>query len=183
MGRKSREKRERRARRNGNSSPTLSPEAGNRPDRVAQLEAELNRMADGDTSFWNREGCPAEVRESHLKDVMAFESLSSGPSLFEGLQANGVDLPPPKQLSERQCAKKVVEILEALAEVQVLVIGFEQWSPKQAYTKFWEETLWEGCYVKKKTPGGLTLIDASHSLTRCDFERLVGDMMRAQFVN
>ncbi len=183
MGRKSREKRERRARRTGNSSPTVTSRTGNRSDRITQLEAELSRMADGDTSFWNREACPPEVRESHLGDVLAFESLSSGPSLFQGLQANGVALPPPKQLGESQCAEKVVEILKALACVQVFVVGFEHWSPKQAYTKFWEETLWEGCYVQKKTPGGITVIDASHSLTRSDFERLVGDMMRAQFVN
>ena len=182
MGRKSREKRERRARRTGNSSPTVTLKAENRSGRVKQLEAELNQMADGDASFWNREDCPSELRESHLEDVRAFESLSSGPSLFQGLEANGVDLPPPEKLNERQCAEKVVEILDALARVQVFVVGFEQWSPKQAYTKFWEETLWEGCYVEKKTPGGITMIDASHSLTRPDFERLVGDLMRTQFV-
>ena len=183
MGRKSREKRERRARRSGNNSPTVTPKNGNRSDRVKQLEAELNRMADGDTSFWNREDCPSELRESHLEDVRAFESLSAGPSLFQGLEANGVDLPPPEKLNERQCAKKVLEILQALARIQVVIIGFEHWSPKQAYARFWEETLWEGCYVEKKTPGGITVIDASHSLTRSDFERSIRELMGPQFVN
>jgi hypothetical protein len=154
-----------------------------RSDRVRELEEDLSRRAGGDVSFWNRGDCPSDLRESHLEDVRAFESLSSGPSLFQGLEANGVNLPPPEKLNQRQCAKKVLEILKALARVQVVIIGFEHWSPKQAYAKFWEETLWEGCYVEKKTPGGITVIDASHSLSRSDFERSIKQLMGPQFVN
>lgn len=183
MGRKSRMKRERRALRAERSSPTVTSTMRDRSDRVRELEAELDQMADGDASFWNRRDCPSDLRESHLEDVRAFESLSSGPSLFEGLVANGVNLPPPEKLNQRQSAKKVLEILKALTRIQVVIIGFEHWSPKQAYAKFWQETLWEGCYVEKKTPGGLTVIDASHSLSRSDFERSIRELIGPQFVN
>ncbi len=183
MGRKSRMKRERRARRTGDNSLTQTPRNGSRSDSVTQLEAELKRLAEGDTSFWRSKDCPTELRKSHLEDVLSFESLTSGPSLFQGLQAKGVDLPAPEQLDETQSAEKIDEILRALARVQVFVIGFEHLSNKQAYSQFWNETLWEGCYVEKKTPGAMTVIDASHSLTRPDFERFVGDLMRAQRVN
>jgi hypothetical protein len=176
-------KRERRALRAENSSPAVSSRIRDRSDRVRELEAELEEIADGDATFWNREGCPSELRESHLEDVRAFESHSSGPSLFQGLEANGVKLPPPEQLNQRQCAKKVLEILKALVRIQVVIIGFEHWSPKQAYAKFWKETLWEGCYVEKKTPGGITVIDASHSLSRSDVERSIRELIGPQFVN
>jgi hypothetical protein len=176
-------KKERRALRAENSSPAVTERVEDRSDRIRELEEDLSRMADGDVSFWNRGDCPSDLRESHLEDVRAFESLSSGPSLFQGLEANGVNLPPPEKLNQRQCAKKVLEILKALARVQVVIIGFEHWSPKQAYAKFWEETLWEGCYVEKKTPGGITVIDASHSMSRSDFERSIKELIGPQFVN
>jgi hypothetical protein len=176
-------KKERRALRVETSSPAVTARVEDRSDRIRELEEDLSRRAGGDVSFWNRGDCPSDLRESHLEDVRAFESLSSGPSLFQGLEANGVNLPPPEKLNQRQCAKKVLEILKALARVQVVIIGFEHWSPKQAYAKFWEETLWEGCYVEKKTPGGITVIDASHSLSRSDFERSIKQLMGPQFVN
>jgi hypothetical protein len=159
------------------------PGSSYQSDRVKQLEADLERMANGDASFWHRDGCPTETRESHLEDVLAFESIASGPSMFEGLQANGVDLPHPRKLNQRQSARKVIEILNALAKIQVFVTGFEDWSPKQTYSKFWHETLWEGCYVEKKTPGAVTVMDASHEMTRGDLERFLGDLVGSQQVH
>jgi hypothetical protein len=78
MGRKSREHRERRERRFRSESKKPS-DASTRSDRAEQLESELKRLADGDAIFWTSGDCPAEVRVSNLEDILAFESVGSGP--------------------------------------------------------------------------------------------------------
>jgi hypothetical protein len=145
-----------------------SPAAGGKVDRITRLEEKLGQVVDRDCySEWSPD-CPAELRESHLQDILAFESIQSGPSLFQGLQERGLELPHPKELNERQSAEKVGEILMALIHIQVFVVGLDQMTPGEAYSKLWHETLWEGCYVEKRTPGAITLVDASHKLSRSD---------------
>ena len=142
--------------------------AGFRTDRASRLEEELKNMADGDASFWTSKDCPADLRETNLEDILAFEAVGSGTSLFDGLQQNGLDLPRPETLDERQSAKKAAEVVRALEELQVILIGFERMSARQFYWTLWNETLWEGCYVKKRTPGAVTIIDVSHSIPRSE---------------
>lgn len=134
-------------------------------DRAAELEAELKDMADGDFVSWNSPHCSDEVRISNLEDILAFESVGSGPSLFEGLQQHGVDLPRPETLDERQSAEKVMEVMQALAGLRIFLIGIERMSPREAYSTLWNETLWEGCYARKRNPYACTLIDVTHTLS------------------
>jgi hypothetical protein len=97
MGRRSREHWERQRRRvqDAAKSSREAQTSAQGTDRTAELEAELRSLADGDAVFWTSQDCPAEVRESNLEDILAFESVGSGTSLFEGLQEHGVDLPQP----------------------------------------------------------------------------------------
>ena len=161
MGRKSREHREKRA------------------ERAAQLEEELRRLKDGDAVFWTSQNCPAELRESNLEDILAFESVESGTSLFQGLQEHGIELPNPEKLDERQSAAKVEQVVNALLELQIILIGFEHMSARQFYWTLWNQTLWEGCYVKKQNPGALTIIDVSHSIPRSEILKIMEDAMKA----
>jgi hypothetical protein len=164
MGRKSREHREKRERQS---------------DRANRLEEELRGLADGDASFCKPKQCPEGFWESHLEDVLAFESVGSGTSLFDGLQQHGLDLPHPDKLNERESAKKVVEVLKALEELRVILVGCSNMSARQFYRTLWNQTLWEGCYVKKKHPGALTLIDVSHAMPRSEMLALLEEAAKA----
>ncbi len=147
--------------------------------RIKKLRDKLSALADGDEIFKTSPECPPDVLESSLEDILAFESVGSGTSLFEGLQANGVDLPRPDKLNEMQSAKKVMEVLKALADLQIFLIGFDEMSAREVYSTLYSQTLWEGCYVKKRHPGALTIIDVSHRLSRTEVQQYLDDLMKA----
>jgi hypothetical protein len=172
MGRKSREHRERREKRLG-SKPA---------EKTAMLEEEIRRLKEEDVVFWNARDCPADMRETHLEDILAFESVSTGTSLFSGLMENGIDLPPPETLDEEQSAKKIGQVVSALMELQIILVGFEHMSAREFYRTLWNETLWEGCHVKKRLPGAFTIMDVSHSISKSEILKIIEEAARANSV-
>jgi len=168
MGRQSRGHRERRAERAG---------------QAHKLEQELRQLVDEDAVFWTAENCPEEVRVSNLQDILAFESVGTGTSLFEGLQEHGLDLPAPDKLDERQCLERIQRILTALALLRIFVVGFEDMNPRELYAKLWNETLWEGCYVEKRNPDAFTLIDVSHRMSRSELLGLMEELRKPPSVH
>lgn len=172
MGRMSKRKRERREQRERGERET-SPgtrSGGNLDDRVKELEDRLRELSDGE--YEASGDLPPEVRNIHLEDILAFESVGSGTSLFQGLEAHGVNLPRPETLDDSQCVEKVREVVWALARVSVFLVGFEHMTPREYYTTLWNETLWEGCYVEKRLPGAVTIIDVSRRMSRSDWKRV-----------
>ena len=167
MGRKSKEHREKRE---GKDI---------RNDRAGQLEEELKRLMDGDAVIWASGDCPPEVRQTNMEDILAFESVGSGTSLFDGLQAHGIDLPHPDKLDEEQSLKKVAQVMLALEELRIFLVGFQNMSPREFYSTLWNETLWEGCYVKKRNPGALTVIDISHSIPKSEILKMLDEAVKA----
>lgn len=158
-------------------------EAGeNDSSAIARLEDELRRVTDGEAVFWISDDCPEEVKRSYLEDVIAFESVESGTSLFEGLEENGLKLPPPDRLDERQSAEKVMEIFEALAGLRIFLVGFEEMTAGELYRRLWHETLWEACYVKKRDPRALTIIDVSRTISRADLLDWIGQLRKSSAV-
>jgi hypothetical protein len=189
MGRRSREHRERRERRERRAQDAQEDSAKEpmteqkRAKRADELEEDLNRLAGGDAIFWTSGNCPAELRESILEDILAFELTGSGTSLFEGLQEHGLELPPPEKLDELQSTEKVSEVLRALACLRIFLIGFEDMTAREFYSTLWNQTLWEGCYVEKRNPGALTVIDVSHRLSRPDLLRFLEDLQKSGSVH
>lgn len=168
MGRKSREHRERRER---------------RLQRCAELQDELKRLKEGDAYFEAAPNCPPELRESHLKDILAFESVESGTSLFDGLQEHGIDLPHPETLDEERSASKVEQVVGALLDLQIILVGYEHMSARQFYWTLWNQTLWEGCYVRRKTKESFTVIDVSHSIPKSDIMAILEEAIKAGSVH
>jgi hypothetical protein len=186
MGRRSRELKERRERRaRDRYRDAVHDRAGSehKSRRAEELEEELKRLKDGDATFWNSKDCPEDVRVSNLEDILAFESVGSGVSLFEGLEQHGIDLPPPEKLDEEQSAMKAVQVVRALACLRIFLIGWESMAPREFYSTLWRETLWEGCYVEKRNPAAVTLIDVSHKLTREDFRRYLEDLEKSATIH
>lgn len=142
-----------------------------RTDRIKKLQEDLNDRSGGDAVFRTSASCPADIQEAHLEDIRAFESVGTGISLFEGLQTHGMDLPRPKQLNELQSRQKAMEVLQALADLKIFLVGFNRMSGCEFYRTLWHQTLWEGCYVKKRHPGSITVIDVSHKMNRLEIQR------------
>jgi hypothetical protein len=151
--------------------------------RIAKLRDKLRSLTDGHAVLKESPECSPDTLESSLEDILAFESVGSGPSLFEGLQAHGIDLPRPDSLNELQSAQKVMEVLKALADLQIFLIGFDEMSARQLYSILFSQTLWEGCYVKKRHPGAMTLIDVSHKMSQAEIQRYIDDIMKADRVH
>ncbi len=172
MGRQSREHRERRESKGENP----------RNDRVRQLEEELNRLMDGETFFWTSNDCPPEVEESNLEDILAFESVGTGTSLFDGLQEHGLDLPHPDKLDDAQCEEKTGQVMRALEELRIVLIGFQGMSAREFYSTLWNQTLWEGCYVKKRNRGAMTIIDVSHSIPRSEMLQWLEEAAKGKMI-
>ncbi|NLT65510.1 MAG: hypothetical protein GXX84_02795 [Acidobacteria bacterium] len=167
MGRQAREHRERRKRDHQQNS------------RINELEEEIKRLAGGSAIISCSDDLPPDIRQSHLEDILKFESIGSGPSLFEGLQQNGVELPHPDNLDDDQAFDRVMEIMQALEEVQVVLIGFDHMTPRQVYSTLWHETLWEGCYVKKRNPEAFTIIDVSHRTSQSEIQKFFRRIAKA----
>ena len=129
-------------------------------DRIKRLQENLKNIC-GRVFFGNSPDLPADVQEKDLEDVLAFEAVGKGISLFEGLQNHGIDLPHPEKLDEKQSRRKAREVLNALADLRIFLAGMDGMSGCRLYRTLWEQTLWEGCYVKKRNPDAVTVIDVS----------------------
>ena len=164
MGKRARERRERRAKMDANKAFAGCRNAG-QADSISDVDNELNKRP-GDAAFQASSDYPAEMRESDLEDIRQFESVGSGISLFEGLQQRGMVLPHPEGLDEAQSKRKVLEVLGALADLRIFLIGFEKMSAQQLYATLWNQTLWEACYVRKRNPWAITMIDLSRRKPR-----------------
>ena len=56
-------------------------------------------------------------------------------------------------------------------------------SAREFYSTLYHQTLWEGCYVKKRHPGAMTIIDVSHRLSRSDIVQRLEDMKESESVH
>jgi len=169
-------------RKNRNESNAFNTADTRQTRRIGELEAELTNLSDGDAEFWSRPGFPANARESNLEDILQFESVGSGVSLFEGLQRIGMDLPPPEELDECQSERKAMEVVKALAALRIFLIGFDEMDGREFYSTLWHQTLWEGCYMKKRHPGAITLIDVSHKMLKSDMVKYLENLAKAESI-
>ena len=166
-----------------NGSGTLGVKDPEQAARINKLKDKLNDLSDGSAIVKTSPEAPLDAIESHLEDIINFESVSSGISLFEGLQQNGMKLPAPEELNEFRSARKVMEIFRALEKLQIFLIGLEEMSARELYSMLWHQTLWEGCYVKKRYPGAITLIDVSHKMKQSEIQRFLDDLIRASRIH
>jgi hypothetical protein len=151
--------------------------------RIKQMQDKLNELAGGLFSIKTSPDLSADMVESYLEDIINFESVDSGISLFDGLQQHGVHLPPPEELNDFLSVRKVREILRALEKLQIFLIGYEEMTARELYSTLWHQTLWEGCYIKKRYPGAMTLIDVSHKMMQSDIQQCLDELMKVRRIH
>jgi hypothetical protein len=153
-----------------------------RAGRIEKLKADLQDLCGGESVFALSPQSPQGMEEADLEDILAFESVGTGISLFEGLEMNGTELPPPDKMNELQSQRKVMEIFRALEELRIFLIGFEDMTGRELYSLLWHRTLWEGCYIRKRNPFAITLIDVSHRIPRSEMRRFLESLTKAESV-
>ncbi len=84
-----------------------------------------------------------------------------------------MSLPPPESLDEGQSIREIDEIM-----LRIFLIGFENMTPREFYSTLWIETLWEGCYMKKRNRGAATFMDVSHSLSHSEIRKCLDDLVK-----
>lgn len=161
-------------------APGPGGESPKRNERIEKLKADLLERCGGEAGAAASLKFPDGMDEADLEDILEFESVGSGISLFEGLEMNGTELPPPDKLNEFQSQRKVMEIFRALEKLRIFLIGFEDMTGRELYSLLWHQTLWEGCYVKKRNPFALTLIDVSHRIPRSEMRRFLESLTKAE---
>jgi len=156
---------------------TLYKDKQDQGDRVKKLKEELKTLSSGDVVFRTSPVLSEDVEAEVLEDILAFESVGQGISMFEGLQKKGLELPHPDKLTEFQSQRKALEVLKELTEIGVFCIGFDGMSGRRLYRTLYHQTLWEGCYIKRRHPGAITLIDVSHKIPRSEMAWFLEGMM------
>jgi hypothetical protein len=151
--------------------------------RIKKLQNKLKELSGGLLSFKTSPDLSADIVESYLEDIINFESVASGISLFDGLQQHGVHLPPPEDLNEFLSARKVKEIYRALEKLRIFLIGYEEMTARELYSTLWHQTLWEGCYIKKLHPGSITMMDVSHKMMQSDIQQHLDRLMKAERIH
>ena len=151
--------------------------------RIRRLQRDLKSLWGRFSGFETFPHFSHELDQTDLEDIDAFESVGKGISLFEGLQRDGMELPRPATLDELQSEGKVMEILSSLAEMRIFLIGFDGMSGRKLYRTLWSRTLWEGCYVKKRNPGAITLIDVSRRMQPWEVQQFLDELMKETAVH
>jgi hypothetical protein len=183
MGRQSRKHREKRESKAQNAYGCPNCADLEQVCRIMQLQDEINDLSDGNAMFSVAPDCPADAYESDMEDIRAFEAVGSGISLFIGLQMHGMNLPPPEQLDEIHSARKVKEVLEALEDLRIFLVGFEGMTACEFYSTLYNQTLWEGCYVRKHNPGAVTVIDVSHKMPRSKIIQFLDNLSKRSSIH
>jgi hypothetical protein len=183
MGRQSRKHRERRESNFQEERPCPDGANSEQSSRIMKLQDGIKNLADGEAVFQVSPDCPADTYESDLEDIRAFEAVGSGISLFVGLQMHGMNLPPPEQLDELQSMLKAKEVLDALADLRIFLMGFEEMTGQELYATLYNQTLWEGCYVKKRNPSAVTMIDVSRKMPQSKMMQFLGNLFKKNTVH
>src|SRR5687767_11042623 len=84
--------------------------------RLNELKAQAEELTGGEFADIDGPDLPPDLAEEFLRNVVEFEKAGET-THFKLLEARGIDLPPPAQLTEPQLRAKLKEIIQALAEM------------------------------------------------------------------
>jgi hypothetical protein len=86
-------------------------------------------------------GCPPELEEEFLEQVLACELEEEGPPLIEHLRAAGVEVARADELDEPALTSKLWEVIEALGRLRVYLGSTDHLSDRDLYRYLCEEML------------------------------------------
>lgn len=109
-----------------------------RPKRTRELREQIEAMGG---MIGVEPGCPPEVEERFLEQVLACELEDEGPPLLEHLRRADVQVPRPDELDDTALPAKLREVIEALGRMRVYLSSTDHLSDRKLYRYVWEEML------------------------------------------
>lgn len=110
--------------------------------RINELKHKLDDISGRETPMFISEDCPPDIQEAFLNSVVAYES-SPSTSTFKKLRKDGVSLPPPDQLTDKELPAKVLELIQRLAKRGTFLFHTNHLSDRELYEKLWSDALRE----------------------------------------
>ncbi len=135
--------------------PLRDPDELSRVDReirINELKAQAEELTGGEMTGFEAEDAPPELVEAFWKNVVETEKAGWTTSRQQ-LEEDGVALPPPDQLDDRQTAEKLRELLDRLARRCTYVFNTNHMSDRELYEELWRDTLNEALPDVPATPG------------------------------
>jgi hypothetical protein len=133
-----------------------------RQSRIERLKEQIREATGEDPTFGTMDGCPPELEEAFLQNVLRFETAAEN-TLLSALQEAGVGLPNPDELDDAQINPKLWEVVTALAELRVYIHNTDHLSDRELYTYLWRQTLVERVKVMPDNPNYSYNVDATEN--------------------
>src|ERR1051326_5383556 len=119
------------------TSPSAQPDIETRIDTLKAQAAELSggRMTTGAIS-----PISSEIEERFWKEIIAFETAPDVEP-FALLPERGLSLPAPDSLGDVALHAKLWEVIEAMADIGMVLEFTDHLSDRELYTQLWSHTL------------------------------------------
>jgi len=108
---------------------------------IEEMKAELRELSDGEAIIETvDEDLPLAMEEQFLEHVLAFETAETG-THRQVLEAEGVALSPPDELNDDELARKLEELIQALARHRVFLRQTDHLSNRELYAHLLDDIL------------------------------------------
>ena len=124
-----------------------------REKRIAELKRQAEELTGGKMVEGEMEEPPPEVAEQFWEYVVAYEK-APWTTNFKQLEEAGIELPAPETLDDEQLAKKLWEVIRALALLRVFLEETDHLSDRELYTELWSDMLREEVKAMPPDPDG-----------------------------
>ena len=111
-----------------------------RQARIEELKQRIRDATGENPVFGTMNGCPPEVEEAFLRNVLAYE-IAPKKTLMEALVESGVSAPAPDDLSNTELSHKLWEVIHGLLSLRVSIGNTDHLSDRALYTLLYNETL------------------------------------------
>jgi hypothetical protein len=110
--------------------------------RINELREAAREAAGGEMTSSENPETPPEITEQFWANVVAYEQADQTCHFLQ-LEQDGVELPPPEELSDEQLNAKLWEAIHALAKRNVFLSQTDHWSDRELYERLWHDALRE----------------------------------------
>ncbi len=105
-------------------------------ERIQQLKEEARRLSGGQMQSFGIDRLPKDMAEQFLLRIIAFETAATSTD-FDLLSADGVPLPPPDDVSDREAGVVLWRVIFGLAKRRTFLERTNHLSDRELYSVLW----------------------------------------------